>query len=168
MVAICPDTGRNYMSKVFDDAWLAENGLLDEAPEDETVGDLLKARGVRAMIAAEADATLADAVSLMQDAGISQLPVLRAGKPVGSIQEVTLARLLHDHADPSAVVIADVMARPLPQVDVRVHLDEAYRLLLAGNSGVLAIAGEAVVGIVTRIDLIQYWNGRRKPPTGPA
>jgi cystathionine beta-synthase len=53
------------------------------------------------------------------------------------------------------------MARPLPQVDVGVHLDEVYRLLLSGNSGVLATANDEVVEIVTRIDLIQYWNRRR-------
>ena len=57
--------------------------------------------------------------------------------------------------------VGDVMARPLPQIDVSVHLDEAYRLLLAGNSGVLAMDGDAVQDIVTRIDLIRYWDHRR-------
>ena len=60
--------------------------------------------------------------------------------------------------DPETIRVGDVMARPLPQVDVRVHLDEAYRLLLAGNSGVLALADGTVVDIVTRIDLIHYWT----------
>ena len=51
------------------------------------------------------------------------------------------------------------MARPLPQLDIGVHLDEAYRLLLAGNSGVLATCRTApVIDIITRIDLIHYWN----------
>ena len=54
------------------------------------------------------------------------------------------------------------MARPLPQLDVGVHLDEAYRLLLAGNTGVLATSAGEVVDIVTRIDLIQYWNQMRQ------
>ena len=74
------------------------------------------------------------------------------------MQEVTLARVLHDHQDPGKVGIGDIMARPLPTVDVRVHLDEAYRLLLAGHTGVLAVQEGKVVDIVTRIDLIQYWN----------
>ena len=63
--------------------------------------------------------------------------------------------------DPEAVQVGDVMARPLPQLDVRVHLDEAYRLLLSGNSGVLATEEGAVVDIITRIDLIAYWNRAR-------
>ena len=86
--------------------------------------------------------------------------MLRDGRSVGSIQEVTLARLLHDDLDPDEVRVGDVMARPLPQLDVGVQLDEAYRLLLAGNSGVLAARRRACVDIITRIDLIQYWNQR--------
>jgi cystathionine beta-synthase len=161
VVALCPDTGRNYLSKVFDDAWLAENGLLHVEQRVHTVGDLLEARGPRTLVTVASESTAAQAVELMQINGISQLPVLRDGHSVGSIQEVTLARLLHDDVDPGTVRVGDVMARPLPQVDVRVHLDEAYRLLLAGNSGVLALTDGAVVDIVTRIDLIHFWNRKR-------
>jgi cystathionine beta-synthase len=53
------------------------------------------------------------------------------------------------------------MARPLPVVDVRTHLDEAYRLLLAGHTGVLATQDGKVAGILTRIDLIHYWDQTR-------
>jgi len=90
------------------------------------------------------------------------LKVLVDGKPVGSIQEVTLARVLHDNSDPAQVRIRDVMARPLPTLDVSVDLDEAYRLLLSGNTGVLATKDGRVVDIVTRIDLVEYWNKQRK------
>ena len=57
--------------------------------------------------------------------------MLRDGNAVGSVQEVTLARVLHDHGDPARVTVGEIMARPLPQLDVGIHLDEAYRLLLA-------------------------------------
>jgi cystathionine beta-synthase len=162
VVALCPDTGRNYLSKFFDDQWLAENHLIQTIPPTHTVGDLIHSRGPRTLATVEPDTTVADAVGLMQSQGISQLPVLRDGRSVGSIQEVTLARLLHDSIDTTAVRVGDVMAKPLPQVDINVHLDEAYRLLLAGNSGVLAISGDQVVEIITRIDLIQYWTKRRE------
>ena len=102
--------------------------------------------------------SVTEAIRLLESAGFSQLPVLQDGKPVGSIQEVTLARVLHDHGDPAKVKVGDVMARPLPQLETTVHIDEAYRLLLAGNTGVLAVQDGKVVDIVTRIDLIQYWN----------
>jgi cystathionine beta-synthase len=158
IVALCPDTGRNYLSKFYDDAWLTQNHLHRSEPSARTVGDLLRARGSRTLVTVGPDTTAAQAAELLQASGISQLPVLRDGHSVGSIQEVTLARLLHDDIDPGTVRVGDVMARPLPQLDVGVQLDEAYRLLLAGNSGVLAIAGDTVVDIITRIDLIQYWS----------
>jgi cystathionine beta-synthase len=86
---------------------------------------------------------------------------MEAGKPVGSVQEVSLARILHDGKDPTQVTIADLMARPLPTVDINTHLDEPYRLLLAGYTGVLAMNEGRVVDIVTRIDLIHYWGQPR-------
>ena len=161
VVVICPDTGRNYLSKFFDPQWLAANHLQYTPEAPHTVGDLLKKRGDRPLLTIRPDATAAAAIDMLQASGISQLPVLDGGTPVGSVQEVTLARVLHDHRDPAAVSVGEIMAKPLPQLDVGVHLDEAYRLLLAGNTGVLATSGGEVVGIVTRIDLIEYWNKQR-------
>src|SRR5262249_34972313 len=138
VVALGSDTGRNYLSKVYDDAWLAEDKLtLAEVP-GHSVGDLLRTRKNHQLVSVGPDATAEEAIRVMESAGISQLPVVADGRSVGSIQEVTLARLLHDGRDPAAVPVREVMARPLPQLDVSVHLDEAYRLLLAGHTGVLA------------------------------
>jgi cystathionine beta-synthase len=162
IVALAADTGRNYLSKFFDDQWLTENKLAYDEQPPQSLGDLLRTRGPRQMVTITPEATVADAIDLMEKTGISQLPVLQSGKPVGSVQEVTLARVLHDHGDPRAVTIGEVMAKPLPQLDVSTHIDEAYRLLLAGNTGVLAVADGRVVDIVTRIDLVHYWNQTRQ------
>jgi cystathionine beta-synthase len=88
--------------------------------------------------------------------------VLQHGRAVGSVQEITLARVLHDHGDPRQVTVGEIMAKPLPQMEQRTHLDEAYRLLMAGNTGVLAVEDGRVVDIITRIDLIQYWRDERE------
>jgi cystathionine beta-synthase len=161
VVVICADTGRNYLSKFFDDDWMLANNFVGTEPAAQTVGDLVQMRGPRAVFAVGTDVSAAEAVERMQSRGISQLPVLQGGRAVGSIQEVTIARLLHDGLDPGEVRVGDVMAQPLPQLDVGVHLDEAYRLLLSGNSGVLATEEGAVIDIITRIDLIAYWNRAR-------
>ena len=161
VVALCADTGRNYMSKCFDENWLRENKLQWDVQPMHSIGDLLKTRGPRQLVTITPDATAAAAIELLQSVGISQLPVLQDGKPVGSIQEVTLARVLHDNSDPAKVKVAEIMAKPIPQLESTVHLDEAYRLLLAGNTGVLAVANGKVLDIVTRIDLIHYWNQER-------
>jgi cystathionine beta-synthase len=162
VVALVPDTGRNYLSKFFDDQWLADNKLLLKEQPAHSIGDLLQTRGPRQMVSIHPDATAAAAIELMQKAGISQLPVLQDGKPVGAVQEVTLARMLHDNSDPAVVTVGEIMARPLPALDATVHLDEAYRLLMAGHTGVLATANGKVVDIITRIDLVQYWQSMRK------
>lgn len=161
VVALCADTGRNYMTKMFDDDWLAANKLTMAVDIPHSVGDLIKSRGQRKLVFISPKATVSDAITLLQTTGISQLPVIDDDKSVGSIQEVTIARILHDHSDPDNVKVGDIMARPLPQAEVSVHLDEAYRLLLAGNTGVLAMQDGKVVDIVTRIDLVQYWNQMR-------
>ncbi|MCI0737509.1 MAG: cystathionine beta-synthase [Gemmataceae bacterium] len=162
VVALCADTGRNYMSKLFDDDWLAANKLLLNVETPHSIADLIKTRGKRQLVTVTPKATVAEAIRLLQDKGFSQLPVLEDGAPVGSIQEVTLARILHDQRDPAKVTVGEIMARPLPQLETIVHLDEAYRLLLAGNTGVLAVQDGKVVDILTRIDLINYWNQTRK------
>jgi cystathionine beta-synthase len=161
VVALGCDTGRNYLSKFFDDGWLAANKLTFTEPPTHSVGDLLRRRGERKLVTIAPDATAEQAIQLMEGAGISQLPVMDAGRPVGSVQEVTLARLLHDGRDPTQVAVGEVMARPLPVVDVHTHLDEAYRLLLAGYTGVLATQDGRVTDILTRIDLIHYWDRTR-------
>jgi len=162
VVALCADTGRNYLSKFFDDDWLKANKFAWDVQPTQSIGDLLRTRGRRKLVTVSPESNAAAAIELLESAGFSQLPVLQDGKPVGSIQEVTLARLLHDHTDPSKVTVGEIMAKPLPQLDVTVHLDEAYRLLLAGNTGVLVVDNDKVVDIVTRIDLVQYWNQLRQ------
>ena len=162
IVTIGCDTGRNYLSKFFDDRWMTENQLTHVEVPSHSVGDLIKKRGSRVLVTIAHDASAEEAIRLLEATGISQLPVVNEGKPVGSVQEITLARLLHDNRDPSQVPVGEIMARPLPTVEVNTHLDEAYRLLLAGYTGVLATQEDKVIDIVTRIDLVHYWDQNRK------
>jgi cystathionine beta-synthase len=158
VVVLCADTGRNYLSKFYDDEWLVSNNLSSQEQAAHTIGDLIRTRGPRQLVTVKPDITAAKAIDILETTGISQLPVLDNGKPVGSIQEVTLARVLHDLSDPNKISVGEIMAKALPQLSVDVHLDEAYRVLLAGNTGVLAMEDDRVVDIITRIDLVQYWN----------
>ncbi|MSR31377.1 MAG: cysteine synthase [Gemmataceae bacterium] len=162
VVSLVCDTGRNYLSKYFDDQWLEENHLQLESRSIQCLGELLKARGSRILVTISPSSTAAQAIQSMEGAGISQLPVMDKGQPVGSIHEVTLARILHDRGEPAKVLVGDVMAGTLPQLDTSISLDEVYRLLLSGNSGVLASEGGKIVDIVTRIDLIHFWNREKK------
>src|SRR5262249_44585483 len=77
VVVLCPDTGRNYLSKIFNDAWMIQNGFLPQPATHVTLGQLLAAKergapGCRALIAVPPDCTVAEAAERLTDAGVSQ------------------------------------------------------------------------------------------------
>ncbi len=168
MVVMCPDTGRNYLSKVYSDKWMIEQGFMKAESQAHTVGELLKWRGPTELIAATPDQTVEEAIDLLRGNGISQLPVIEDGQVVGAIREITVARTLHEGLDTREVRVREMMARPLPQLDENVDLDEVYRLLMSGNSGVVALRKTEIVAIVTRIDLVNYWDALRPKADAPA
>jgi len=158
VVVLCPDTGRNYLSKMYDDTWLAQNGFAEVAPEKTTAGDLLTALGREGkLIYLLPDNSLREAVAIFRKNGISQLPVFENGQMVGAVQEITIMRALRQQGTPSDVPLRGIMARPMPQVDSRVPLEEVYRLLLAGNTAVVVTRDGRLAGLITRSDLMEYY-----------
>lgn len=158
VVVMCPDTGRNYLSKLYSDEWMIERGFMKPAGRRYTVGDLLQHRGPVPIISVSPTQKAEEAISLLRKHSISQIPVVEDGRVVGGLRELTLARLLHSRVDPRQVPIRDIMARPMPTVDEHVDIDEVYRLLSSGNSGVVIMRGDKLAGVVTRIDLVNFWD----------
>ena len=136
---------------------MQENGFLDHAPQKVTAGDVLGAKNFPALIAIGAHEWALEALWLMQQHGVSQLPVVEDGRVTGSLNEVTLIKLLHDGVDLKSKCIFEVMGRPLPQVDESIDISEAYRLLLAGHGGVIVTRDGAARGFLARIDLANFW-----------
>jgi cystathionine beta-synthase len=159
IVTLLPDTGRNYLSKFLSDDWMAENGFTEIERPRVTVGDVVRAKpGLMPVISVRSDEVAINAVSLLESYGISQLPVIDDDRAVGSINEVILAKALHDHADLRTTPVAAIMGVPLPQLDEAIDVCEPYRLLLAGHSGVLVTSGGMPSGFVSRIDLVEFWS----------
>lgn len=158
VVAIVQDTGRNYLSKVFNDAWMRQFGFLDETARPATAAELLDSMEHRPLLALSPDHTLLEAIQLFRKQSISQCPVIEGDRVVGGVQEVTLARLLHEGRNPSEVRVRDIMARALPEVNATTTLDEIYRILMSGHTGVIVRREAKIAGIVTRIDLVNYWE----------
>ncbi len=160
IVALLPDTGRNYLSKIYSDRWMEENGFLEPTQERATAGDvLLSKRGMPGLIAIAPEEPAVEAVLRMERYGISQLPVLAGDQVLGSVNEVTLVKLLHDGVDLAAKTASEVMGKPLPAVDAATDVSEVYRLLLAGHGGVIVSHEGAPIGLLARIDLVNYWTG---------
>jgi cystathionine beta-synthase len=98
----------------------------------------------------------------MQAYNISQMPVIEAdGRAVGSLSESTIMKLLHDGLDVSNQEISAVMAKPLPTLEAKTDVSEAYRILLSGVSGIVVTQDGKGVGFVTRADLIATWANRK-------
>ncbi len=159
VVAVLPDTGRNYLSKFYDDEWMRQSGFLGVSQRPATAGEALAMQKSRPLQSLTPEHSVQDAIDLCRDRAISQIPILENERGVGAVHEVTLARLLHDNRDRRALKLREVMARPLPEADEHVSLDEVYRLLMSGSTGVLVRRAGKIAGILTRIDLVEFWNG---------
>jgi cystathionine beta-synthase len=165
-VVLLPDTGRNYLSKLYSDEWLRANGLLPPTGAVVRVAELLADRHHAtdrpAVVLARTTDRVGDAIETLQRYGISQLPVSEdpegdavAGL-VGSITERGL--LERAYRDPSVVerTVGEVMDPPLPLVDASASVDDAFRLLSEGAPALVAVVGERPAGVVTKLDLLEY------------
>ncbi|HET7473548.1 MAG TPA: cystathionine beta-synthase [Candidatus Limnocylindrales bacterium] len=170
VVVLLPDSGRSYLSKVYNDEWMRLNGFLPTAGAVARVSDILVGHhhgGERpAVVVARTTQRVGEAISTLQEFGISQMPVSEdadgasvAGL-VGSISEKAL--LDRAYRDPSIVerTVGEVMEKALPLVDASATLDEAFALLSGGAPAVVAIAGEEPAGVVTKLDLLEYLSHR--------
>ncbi len=157
VVVILPDTGRNYLGKVFSDAWMREKGFLETPSRSATAGDVLAAKRGEPLVALGPDDRAAEALRLMDRHGFSTLPVVDDGRVVGSVNEVTLVKLLHDGVELERRRVGEGMGAPLPQLDEATDLAEPYRLLLAGHGGVVVTRAGRAAGFLARIDLVHHW-----------
>jgi cystathionine beta-synthase len=93
----------------------------------------------------------------MQKLNISQVPVIENNNVIGSLNESSLMKLLHEGINLSKQEVSAVMGKPLPTLDEKVDISEAYRILLSGTSGIIVEQKGIPIGLITRTDLIQYW-----------
>ena len=169
MVVILPDTGRNYLSKVYSDSWMLQYGFLDR-PEAIRVEEVLTAKhgDVPTLVAIGAREKVRQAIDRLQEFNISQAPVAR-GDPgevevsamVGSIRERTLLDRIFRDPDSLQADVAEVMAPPFPMVEFDSPLDVAFNELQGSPAVVVAKSGEAL-GILTRADLLEFLAHRQR------
>jgi cystathionine beta-synthase len=167
MVVIFPDTGRNYLSKVYSDSWMLQYGFLDRL-EVIRVEEVLAARPTEmpALITVGAHDKVRQAIDRLQEFGISQAPVLReesheVSSFVGSIREATLLDRIFRDPDSLQADVAEVMAPPFPMVEFDQPLEMAFAELQQAPAVIVAKQGEAL-GILTRADLLEFLAHRQR------
>ncbi len=161
IVVILPDGGRSYLSKIFSDAWMRQYGFL-ERDSHLAVGDVLRrkreAGEVPSLVTVETHFKVRDAVALLHEHRVSQLPVVSHRDPstvVGAIGERGL--LKHAAQDPALLdaEIVEVMEPPFPAVSADDPVREAVELLVGEQQALLVTEDGRAVGLVTRTDLLE-------------
>jgi cystathionine beta-synthase len=154
VVVLLPDTGFRYLRKTYNDQWMRDHGFLESRP-DMTVAQILSGRkGERRLVSVEAGQPLGDAVSVMTTAGISQVPVMEGGEPVGSLHEGRILRVLVTTPEARDRPVREVMSEPLPVVPESLHLDRLSAHLESESGGVLVHRANDGYCIITKSDLI--------------
>ena len=157
LVVMMPDSGRGYMSKIFNDEWMVANGFLAEDKRGATVGDVLRSKEpLPPLITVQDDDVVKNALDLLRRYEISQLPVLQGTQIVGSVNDVAVMQAVFDRADLLHKSVRAVMGRPFPALDRNVEIDRAYKLLTLANSAILVTDAAQPVGVLTRQDIISY------------
>ena len=167
MVVILPDSGRNYLSKLYDDSWMAEHGFIDRPGLTSRIGDVLKEKrrsepGIPDLVAIVTHEKVGRAINLLQEYGISQLPVARSDKPenvseiVGSIHERTLLDKVLRDRDALGRDVAEVMDAPLPIAQASDGVEEMFADLARGAEAIVVAEDDRPQGILSRADLLEF------------
>ncbi|WP_431933048.1 cystathionine beta-synthase [Micromonospora sp. RP3T] len=167
VVVLLPDGGRGYLSKIFNDRWMARYGFLDDAGAEPTVADALggKPGGLPELVHVHPTETVRDAIDYMREYGVSQLPVLKAEPPVvtgevaGSIAERDLLDALFTGQAHLHDTIERHMGDPLPMIGGGQPVSEAVTLLEKADAALVLVDGKPK-GVLTRQDLLAHLGAR--------
>jgi cystathionine beta-synthase len=157
IVALLPDTGMRYLSKVYNDEWMRERGYVDAAVQ-MTAAEVVKAKHaagkVRELVIARPYQTVFHALKSMQDQDISQIPVFEENTPIGTIYEDQILNLALQGKDLRKLVVREVMSNPLPQVPGTAPVERVTHILSHENPAVFVDLGNSHFEILTKYDLM--------------
>jgi len=163
VVVLLPDNGRGYLSKIFNDDWMARYGFLRTDPAVSTVADVLAGKSARMpeLVHIHPTETVRDAIDYMREYGVSQLPVLKAEPPVvtgevaGSLAEKDLLDALFTGQAHLHDMVERHMGPPLPMVGGGQPVSEAVALLEKADAAIVLVDGKPR-GVITRQDLLTH------------
>ena len=155
VVVILPDSIRNYLTKFADDRWMRQQGFVKGDWEVGTVGDVVRAQGRREVISLDLNDRIDRATELFRLHGISQMPVLDAGKLAGILTESDLLHHLVSGRATKDTIVAEVMERKVSTVAMHASSGELPRIFERGEVAIVVDDHRNVIGILTKMDLIE-------------
>ncbi|AZM46407.1 cystathionine beta-synthase [Streptomyces sp. WAC 06738] len=165
VVVLLPDSGRGYLSKIFNDDWMADYGFMEEAGA-ASVADVLRDKegSMPSLVHMHPEETVGEAIEVLREYGVSQMPVVKpgAGHPdvmaaevVGSIVERELLDALFTHKAELDHPLEQHMCPPLPQVGSGEPVADLVAVLERADAAVVLVEGKPT-GVVSRTDLLAY------------
>jgi cystathionine beta-synthase len=167
ILTMIPDSGRNYLSKFYDDNWMLDHGFLERRAPVPTVEQVLTSKrseepDIPDLVTISSRQKVGEAIDLMQRYSISQLPVIRDGDlesladVIGSLHDRDLLDRVFKNADALHEDVASAMQPPLAAIDADEPLDEVFSTL-SGRTNAVVVAREGrPVGVLTRTDLLEF------------
>jgi cystathionine beta-synthase len=167
IVVLLPDGGRGYLSKIFNDDWMADYGFLTAETAEPMVGELLERKpgGLPAFVHAHPTDTVRNVIASLREFDVSQLPVLSAEPPVmaaevvGSIVEHDLLDALVTGKAAPDDEVAGLMSPPLPSVGSGEPMSAAARALSQAGAALVLIDGKPA-GVITRQDVLTFLSSQ--------
>jgi cystathionine beta-synthase len=161
-VVVFPDAGGRYLSKFYDNKWMRENGFLELEFGEVTLGDLLLSKSDKRLFSATLGDSLRGVMTVMREHSISQMPVVGAdGALVGLLEEVDLLNHLLDHEGGHSQdePIDNLVQNARAVYPTESTLDECMPSLTEGYA-LLVVEGGKPIGILTKIDVLDYVAGK--------
>ena len=161
VVVLIPDSGRGYLSKLYNDSWMADFGFLRAG--EQTVSEVMhrKRRDLPPLVHVHPDETVRAAIAILREYDVSQMPVVNAEPPLvaaevmGSVQDRSLMELAFDNPALLDQPVSEVMQPPLPTIGSGESLELAVERL-EGAPAVLVLDAGHPVGIITRSDVLEF------------
>lgn len=161
VVVVLTDSASRYITKHLSDAWMKDFGFLDPSPELGFVEELLVHRNAQ-VVSSGPHETIRMAIDRMRSHGFSQLPVIDQNqKPIGILHEVDILRVLQAGKANEGSSVSVVMAPVGGLIYPKARIEELYRIL-ARDQVAIVVDSSRLVGVVSKIDLIEYFSKRQR------
>ena len=167
IVVLLPDSGRGYLSRIFNDEWMYAHGFLTQTSDEPAVREVLgrKGSGMPDLVHVHPEETVGDAISILREFGVSQMPVVkheppvRAAEVVGAVVERHLLDAVFTDRASVSEPVGQHMSPPLPTIGAGEPVSTAVEML-EKSSAALVLEGGDPVGILTRADMLGYLAAR--------
>lgn len=158
VVILLPDGGSRYVSKMYNDVWMRENGFLK--PERITLKYILdgKESDLTDIINVQRSTTIRQAIELIKKHGISQLPVMENGKSIGLVTESNLLSSVLAETSNFDKSVTMAMEHPLPEIHMNEEVHTAIKYFMQKMPAVIITDHEKPIGLITRFDVLEYMS----------